>query len=325
MAQCASAGSDRPFRYAAVDLYPRAVTASQRAFRLPALSFAIHRPLPILLRRCRFRRIANVYFLGISVLMLIGTYVPQLFESPLSAYSTLGPLALVLFITMVKEGAEDWKRHASDHAVNNRRCPVVQADGSVTMIPWKDLHVGMVIKVENKGEVPADVIVLQTSEPRSACYVETSNIDGETNLKLKEGVSPAAALITCAADAGRLTGVLEYEPPNDRIHNFTGRLQLGTQNYVPVGARNMVLRGCSLRNTHWMLGLVVYTGFDTKVMKKSGGARSKMSQVEKTMNMCIKVIFGAQFVLCTIATIAYAIWQAQFGDELPYIMLVRHA
>lgn len=70
----------------------------------------------------QFRRTANVYFLGISVLMIIGTYAPSVFQSPLQAYSTLGPLVLVLTITMVKEGVEDWKRHKSDREVNYRRC-----------------------------------------------------------------------------------------------------------------------------------------------------------------------------------------------------------
>jgi hypothetical protein len=75
---------------------------------------------------CRFRRVANIYFLGISLLMLVGTYLPKIFESPLSAWSTLGPLGIVLAITMIKEGAEDWTRHKSDREVNNRLCAVLQ-------------------------------------------------------------------------------------------------------------------------------------------------------------------------------------------------------
>jgi magnesium-transporting ATPase (P-type) len=316
----------------------------------------------------QFRRIANVYFLGISILMLIGTFLPKIFNSPLSAYSTLGPLCLVLAITMAKEGAEDVKRHSSDKEVNNRRCTVVvdsapltdphrlqqeqeavargrfheaRGNGAGPVLPdgtrevlWKDLRVGMVIRVENKGEVPADVVVLQTSEPRGVCYIETSNIDGETNLKLKEAVAATANHCHGVESLASLGGELVYEPPNDRIHTFTGKLRVtaphpahtvGSEHatpdgFVPVGARNMVLRGCTLRNTKWMYGLVVYTGRDTKVMKKSGGARSKMSQVEKTMNNCIKIIFAAQFLLCTVTTIALALWNASFKKDYPYLM-----
>lgn len=64
----------------------------------------------------QFRRIANVYFLVISILMMVGWYT-SLFVSPLSPFSTLVPLILVLGVTMIKDGAEDLKRHRSDKRV----------------------------------------------------------------------------------------------------------------------------------------------------------------------------------------------------------------
>lgn len=64
----------------------------------------------------QFRRIANVYFLVITVLMMLGTYT-SLFVSPLAPFSTLVPLVLVLGVTMIKDGAEDLKRHRSDKRV----------------------------------------------------------------------------------------------------------------------------------------------------------------------------------------------------------------
>lgn len=65
----------------------------------------------------QFRRVANIYFLVISILMVIGTYT-TLFSSPLTPWSTLIPLVFVLLITMVKDGAEDLKRHRSDKRVS---------------------------------------------------------------------------------------------------------------------------------------------------------------------------------------------------------------
>lgn len=67
----------------------------------------------------QFRRIANVYFLVISVLMMLGTYT-ELFSSPLKPFSTIVPLVLVLMVTMFKDGAEDLKRHRSDKRVSER-------------------------------------------------------------------------------------------------------------------------------------------------------------------------------------------------------------
>lgn len=65
----------------------------------------------------QFRRVANIYFLVISILMILGTYT-SLFTSPLTPYSTLIPLVFVLLVTMVKDGAEDLKRHRSDKKVS---------------------------------------------------------------------------------------------------------------------------------------------------------------------------------------------------------------
>jgi phospholipid-transporting ATPase len=103
----------------------------------------------------QFRRVANIYFLGISILMIIGTYAPSVFESPLLPFSTIGPLVLVLAITMAKEGVEDFKRHRSDREVNNRKVSVLQAGGPDLETTWLELRVGQVIRVHNKHEVCA--------------------------------------------------------------------------------------------------------------------------------------------------------------------------
>jgi phospholipid-transporting ATPase len=76
-----------------------------------------------------------------------------------------------------------------------------------------------------------------------------------------------------------------------------------------------------LRNTKWLVGMVVYTGSQTKVMKKAGGARSKLSSIERTMNSCILVILAVQFVLAVINVIAYALWSAKVDGTQPYLLL----
>ena len=57
-----------------------------------------------------------------------------------------------------------------------------------------------------------------------------------------------------------------------------------------------------------------------QVMKKSGGARSKMSQVEKTMNMCIKIVFAAQALLCTFTDVAHVIWNRAYESQYTYLL-----
>lgn len=51
---------------------------------------------------------------------------------------------------------------------------------------WQNLKVGQVIKVLRDQLVPADLIILKVHH--NQCYVETTNLDGETNLKQKQSV-----------------------------------------------------------------------------------------------------------------------------------------
>lgn len=44
--------------------------------------------------------------------------------SPTNRFTTAGPLVFVLFVTMVKQGTEDLKRHHADDKQNNRFCRV---------------------------------------------------------------------------------------------------------------------------------------------------------------------------------------------------------
>lgn len=91
----------------------------------------------------QFRRLANVYFLVITILMLIGTYT-TFFDSPLTPYTTLLPLCIVLAITMGKEGFEDLKRHAADRATNARPTAEVSLTdkGELEETCWKNVKVG---------------------------------------------------------------------------------------------------------------------------------------------------------------------------------------
>jgi phospholipid-transporting ATPase len=118
--------------------------------------------------------------------MLIGTYT-TLFDSPLIAWSTLIPLVIVLVITMTKEGLEDLKRHKADRDTNNRRVKKVSDTKDLEEVHWHEVRVGDLIYVQNNEEIAADMILLATSDSSGgSAFVETANIDGETNLKMKK-------------------------------------------------------------------------------------------------------------------------------------------
>jgi phospholipid-transporting ATPase len=118
--------------------------------------------------------------------MLIGTY-GSYFDSPLDPWSTLSLLIIVLMISICKECAEDIKRHIADRQTNYskaERISEVCAETTETIF-WEGIRVGDLILLHNNHEIPADMIILASSDPMGHVYLETSNIDGETNLKLR--------------------------------------------------------------------------------------------------------------------------------------------
>ena len=142
----------------------------------------------------QFRRVANSYFLFISFLMLLGTYT-NIFDSPLAPWSTLLPLIVVLAISAGKEGAEDLKRHRADRVTNDKLVTriVLRAEQSSAFeqIHCSELLPGDLVRIDDENEVPADTVILITSDSAGLAYIETSNIDGESNLKIKHSLRTA--------------------------------------------------------------------------------------------------------------------------------------
>uniref|UniRef100_A0A8D0XAE6 Phospholipid-transporting ATPase n=1 Tax=Sus scrofa TaxID=9823 RepID=A0A8D0XAE6_PIG len=126
----------------------------------------------------QFKRAANFYFLVLLILQAI----PQI--TTLAWYTTLVPLLVVLGITAIKDLVDDVARHKMDNEINNRTCEVIK-DGRFKIAKWKEVQVGDVIRLKKNDFIPADILLLSSSEPNSLCYVETAELDGETNLKFK--------------------------------------------------------------------------------------------------------------------------------------------
>lgn len=68
-------------------------------------------------------------------------------------------------------------------------------------------------------------MILCSSEPQALCYVETANLDGETNLKIRQGLQETAHLLE-ARDLMNLSGKIECEAPNRFLYQFTGNLKM---------------------------------------------------------------------------------------------------
>ncbi|GAB0188387.1 phospholipid-transporting ATPase IA [Grus japonensis] len=158
------------------------------------------------------------------------------------------------------------------------------------------------------------------SEPQAMCYIETSNLDGETNLKIRQGL-PLTSDIKDIESLMRLSGRVECESPNRHLYDFVGNIRLDGHGTVPLGSDQILLRGAQLRNTQWVHGIVVYTGHDTKLMQNSTSPPLKMSNVERITNIQILILFCILIAMSLICSIGTAIWNRRHTGRDWYLDL----
>ena len=247
----------------------------------------------------QFHRVANIWFLVVSIFQVLPFQL-----SPTSSWATIAPLALVLSVTMIKDGYLDYRRHKADQLVNHRTAHVWKDDaGEFEPVQWKSLEVGNLLLLHKDEPIPADLMLLATSEVSSMCFVETSNLDGESNLKRKTALSETTAIfegqdlpeamkkISKLDDSNLLT-----ELPNNKLYSFEGSLKLkGYPRNIAVDINSVLLRGSTLKNAKWALCLVVFTGADSKQMMNSKAPRLKRSNVERRVNRYLIIVFTVLF------------------------------
>ncbi|XP_053909336.1 phospholipid-transporting ATPase IC isoform X2 [Cuculus canorus] len=259
----------------------------------------------------QFKRAANSYFLVLLILQSI----PQI--STLAWYTTLVPLLLVLGITAVKDLVDDIARHRMDNEVNNRTCEVIR-DGRFKNTKWKDIKVGDIIRLTKNTFVPADILLLSSSEPNSLCYVETAELDGETNLKFKMALEVTHRYLQEESAVAAFNGLIECEEPNNRLDKFAGTLFWRNMSY-PLDADKILLRGCKIRNTDFCHGVVVFAGADTKIMKNSGKTKFKRTKIDSLLNYMVYTIIVLLILLSAGLAIGHTYWEQQIGNSSWYL------
>ncbi|OXB60756.1 hypothetical protein ASZ78_016807 [Callipepla squamata] len=255
----------------------------------------------------QFKRAANSYFLVLLILQAI----PQI--STLSWYTTLVPLLLVLGITAAKDLVDDVVRHRMDNEVNNRTCEVIR-EGRFKNTKWKDIKVGDIIRLKKNTFVPADILLLSSSEPNSLCYVETAELDGETNLKFKMALEVTDKYLQEEKAMADFNGLIECEEPNNRLDKFTGTLFWRNRSYA-LDADKILLRGCKIRNTDFCHGVVIFAGPDTKIMRNSGKTKFKRTKIDSLMNYMVYTIFVVLILLSAGLAIGHTYWEQQIGNS----------
>ncbi|BGP27606.1 Putative aminophospholipid-translocase [Rhodotorula toruloides] len=290
--------------------------------------------LPLVLYE-QFKFFYNLYFL----LVALSQFVPALRIGFLATY--IVPLAFVLAVTIGKEAFDDYKRYLRDRAANSAlySCLVphsastphshhasssTPSSAPLKPIPASNLRVGDLVFLEKNDRVPADILLLRTSDPSGTCFVRTDQLDGETDWKLRVAVERTQALQS-DADLLEIDGDVYADPPTKDIHTFVGTL---TMRSLPERCRGAGANGAdeardeeadlvadhpveplTAENMLWAntvlaagnaVGMIVYTGRETRAVMNTSQPGTKVGLLDHEINRLAKILCAVTFALSVI-------------------------
>lgn len=164
---------------------------------------------------------SNTYFLVMAILQMI---------KPISdsggVPTFLLPIGVVISVTMLKDAYEDISRHRSDKLENTRLSHVLGEDGVFHQVEWRTLKPGDVVQVKANEQIPADLVVLTCADPYGICYLETVQLDGETNLKGKTCLAEFQEMFPAPSSIASARLEITYGCPDAQLYSFRGTLRL---------------------------------------------------------------------------------------------------
>eukprot|EP00347_Sterkiella_histriomuscorum_P021414 403334057 len=176
---------------------------------------------------------------------------------------------------------------------------------------WENIRVGNIVKIEQNELIPADIILIKSSCPQGLCYLESQNLQGENDLLKKNSDKLLQTLIEYQQQSIDTISFLQGDVICDSIdenhHNFNASIYLNepTNKKVTVYEKQLLLRGCKLKNTEWIIGLVVAAGHNTKIMKNTIKLLNKRSFINRDLNIQVVIILAFQIFLSVLSAIYY--------------------
>ncbi|KAI3640282.1 hypothetical protein MIR68_001160 [Amoeboaphelidium protococcarum] len=270
----------------------------------------------------QFSRFMNCYFLLIASLQLF----PAI--TPVSPVTTWAPLIVIFTISAIKEALDDVARYRMDLENNSRQFSVIRDGQMVNQMKSEDIMVGDIVRLNNEQEIPCDVVLLY-AEPltddhgealtdNGVCFVQTANIDGETDLKVKRVPLQLQSLDTEQCKV--FSGTIQCSIPNKQIYQFDSvlRIQSNTgsgSDVISLTPDQLLLQGSHLKNTKFIYGVAVYTGNETKLSMNKGKPKVKLTNLDRYVDLSSRYIFILQLCIVVImGFIGNSLSSSEFED-----------
>jgi phospholipid-translocating ATPase len=194
-------------------------------------------------------------------------------------------LAFVLSITLAKEAYDDYQRFLRDSEANSQMYSVLKRG----LVKSSDLQVGDIIKLYKNARVPADCLLLRSTD--KCCYIRTDQLDGETDWKMR---LPLHTSQQCDHDyeLSQLQAHLAYEPPHKNIYQFAGTITWLPSNHVEtIDVENTLWMNTVIASQGYVLALIIYTGHHTRAVMNTSSPSTKVGLLDLEINSISMVFF----------------------------------
>lgn len=242
----------------------------------------------------QFKFFLNLYFLVVC----LSQFIPDIRIGYL--YTYWGPLGFVLTVTLIREFIDDCRRYTRDREVNAQQFRKLTPSGT-SLIPSSDIKVSDLIMVEKDQRVPADMVLLQTTEKSGSCFIRTDQLDGETDWKLRVALDTTQRL-SSPEEMLEIDACVYAEEPKKDIHSFVGKFTQhdGECTEDPLNIEN-TLWANTVVASGTAIGIVIYTGRETRSVMNNSEARSKVGLLDLEINqltkVCVAAVIGLAFVM----------------------------
>ncbi|KAH9851263.1 protein transporter [Lenzites betulinus] len=261
----------------------------------------------------QFKFFFNLYFL----LVALSQFVPALKIGFIVTY--VAPLAFVLTVTMGKEAYDDYKRNLRDREANSQKYLVLDHTEYSTStpeglphtrsVPSSALRVGDLVVLEKNQRLPADLVLLRTSDSSGTCFIRTDQLDGETDWKLRVAV-PACQKLSSDRELLTVDAEIYADAPIKDIHTFIGTFTINSPpplleddvpmvqvpTVEPLTAENMLWANTVLA-AGTAVGFVVYTGAETRAVMNTSHPETKVGLLDLEINRLAKILCAVTFAL----------------------------
>jgi phospholipid-translocating ATPase len=230
---------------------------------------------------------------------------------------------------MGKEAYDDYQRHLRDREANSQKYLILEAPHHIhaddngphtRSVPSSSLRVGDLVHLEKNQRVPADLVLLRTSDASGTCFIRTDQLDGETDWKLRVAV-PACQKLASELELMDLDAEIYADGPIKDLNSFVGTFTINSPPLAPPTGENDVpmvpvptVEPLTAENVLWSntvlaagsaVGFVVYTGSETRAVMNTSHPGTKVGLLDLEINRLAKVSFSMAWIfklfirLCT--------------------------